>query len=96
MWVQLELQFDFRKKTKKKIDYNLLVEELRKGPLTFTQIQAIAGIKRADVAQVITTLSLHYPIYEVRRGLYKLSTAEDYGDGINHQAAALKEFYEND
>lgn len=93
MWVQLEFQFDFRK-TKKKVDYDLLVEELRKGPLTFTQIQAIAGIKRADVAQTITTLSLHYPIYEVRRGLYKLSTAEDYGDGINHKAAALKGLYD--
>ena len=58
MWKQLEFQFSVReKKTYKKIDYNLLLDELRKGPLTFTQIQAIAGVSRAVVSQVITTLS---------------------------------------
>jgi len=91
-WYQQEFDFDFSipKKKKKKVDYKLIIKELEKGPLTFSQIQALAGVSRAGVSQVITTLSLHYPLYEAARGIYKLYGDDDYGDGINH--AALKEY----
>lgn len=91
-WYQQEFIFDFTipKKKKKKVDYKLIISELKKGPLTFSQIQALAGVSRAGVSQVITTLSLHYPLYEAARGIYKLYGDDDYGDGINH--AALKEY----
>ena len=91
-WYQQEFIFDFSipKKKKKKVDYKLIISELKKGPLTFSQIQALAGVSRAGVSQVITTLSLHYPLYEAARGIYKLYGDDDYGDGINH--AALKEY----
>ncbi len=90
-WYQQEFIFDFSipKKKKKKVDYKLIISELQKGPLTFSQIQALAGVSRAGVSQVITTLSLHYPLYEAARGIYKLYGDDDYGDGINR--AALKE-----
>jgi len=93
-WYQQEFEFDFSvpKKKRKKVDYKLLIAELKKGPLTFSQIQALAGVSRAGVAQVITTLSLHYPVYEVTWGIYKLYGDDDYGDGINH--AALKDYYD--
>lgn len=91
-WYQQEFIFDFSipKKKKKKVDYKLIISELKKGPLTFSQIQALAGVSRAGVSQVITTLSLHYPLYEAARGIYKLYGDDDYGDGINR--AALKEY----
>lgn len=91
-WYQQEFEFDFTipKKKKKKVDYKLIISELKKGPLTFSQIQALAGVSRAGVSQVITTLSLHYPLYEAARGIYKLYGDDDYGDGINR--AALKEY----
>ena len=91
-WYQQEFEFDFPapKKKKKKVDYKLIIKELEKGPLTFSQIQALAGVSRAGVSQVITTLSLHYPLYEWARGIYKLYGDDDYGDGINR--AALKEY----
>ena len=91
-WYQQEFEFDFSipKKKKKKVDYKLIISELKKGPLTFSQIQALAGVSRAGVSQVITTLSLHYPLYEAARGIYKLYGDDDYGDGINR--AALKEY----
>ena len=91
-WYQQEFNFDFSipKKKKKKVDYKLIISELKKGPLTFSQIQALAGVSRAGVSQVITTLSLHYPLYEAARGIYKLYGDDDYGDGINR--AALKEY----
>ena len=90
-WYQQEFEFDFSvpKKKKKKVDYKLIIRELEKGPLSFSQIQALAGVNRAGVSQVITTLSLHYPLYEWARGIYKLYGDDDYGDGINR--AALKE-----
>lgn len=74
MWVQGE--FDFS--TRKIVDYNYLYSLLLKGPLTFAEIMAITGIKKEGVSQVITTLSLHYPIWEVKRGVYKLLTEEDF------------------
>ena len=89
-WYQQEFIFDFTIPKKKKVDYKLIISELKKGPLTFSQIQALAGVSRAGVSQVITTLSLHYPLYEAARGVYKLYGDDDYGDGINH--AALKEY----
>ena len=91
-WYQQEFDFDFSvpKTKKKKVDYKLIINELEKGPLSFTQIQALAGVNRAGVSQVITTLSLHYPIYEAARGMYKLYGNDDYGDGINHEA--LREY----
>lgn len=91
-WYQQEFEFEFSapKKKKKKVDYKLIIKELEKGPLTFSQIQALAGVSRAGVSQVITTLSLHYPLYEWARGIYKLYGDDDYGDGINR--AALKEY----
>lgn len=87
-WYQQEFDFSFeaeKKPRKKKVDYNLIFAELQKHPLTFSQIEALSGVSHNGVAQVITTLSLHYPVYEVSRGLYKLYDEDDYGDGINHE-----------
>ena len=91
-WYQQEFDFDFReeKPRKNKVDYELLYEELKKAPLTFSQIRALSGVPHSGVAQIITTLSLHYPVYEAGRGVYKLYGDDDYGDGINH--AALKNY----
>jgi hypothetical protein len=91
-WYQQEFEFEFPAPIikKKKVDYKLIYSELKKGPLSFSQIQALAGVNRAGVSQVITTLSLHYPVYEAARGMYKLYGNDDYGDGINH--AALREY----
>ena len=94
-WYQQEFIFDFSipKKKKKKVDYKLLITELKKGPLTFSQIQALAGVSRAGVSQVITTLSLRCPLYEAARGIYKLYGDDDYGDGINHEV--MKEYFDD-
>lgn len=87
-WVQQEFVFDFTvpPKKKKKVDYEKLYAALKEGPVSFSQIEAISGVSHACVSQVITTLSLRYPIYECSRGMYKLYGDDDYGDGINHAA----------
>lgn len=94
-WYQQEFVFEFTPIQKpapkrKKVDYEVIYKELCKGPLSFSQIEAMTGVAHNGVAQVITTLSLHYPVYEVSRGIYKLLGEDDYGDGINH--AALREY----
>lgn len=94
-WYQQEFQFEFSEpdkvpKKRRKTDYGAIVSALKKGPLSFTQIEQLAGCPRSGTYQVITTLSLHYPIFEVKRGVYKFAGDDDYGDGINHEA--LKEY----
>lgn len=93
-WYQQEFDFEFTPvkiaPKRKKVDYKALYKELCKGPLSFAQIEALSGVPHNGVAQVITTLSLHYPVYEVSRGIYKLYGDDDYGDGINRDA--LREY----
>lgn len=73
-----------RKRERIFVDYDALYERLKRGPIRFSEIKNMTGVKHSGVAQVITTLSLKYPIYEVDRGVYKLYGAEEYGDGIKH------------
>lgn len=92
MWYQPEL-FDWErpdaflpvKRKKKPVDYEAIYKLFLKGPVSFKEIEQFTGVSHNAVAQVITTLSLRYPIYEVegKRGLYKLYGDDDYGDGIN-------------
>jgi len=93
-WVQQSFNFEWTvepkpaepKRKNKKVDYELLYRSLLQGPLTFSQIGQVAGVEnRSSISQVITTLSLKYPVYEAQRGIYKLYGDDDYGDGINHK-----------
>ena len=80
-WVQLEFDFTVKKKrgTKnRQIDYEAIYREFLKGPLTFAQIEQLSGVSHSGVAQVITTLSLRYPVWSPKRGVYKLTEKGDY------------------
>lgn len=100
-WVQGEL-FDFadpecfikptERKKKHQVDYQAIYEELKKGPLSFSDIYKLSGAPYYCVNQVITTLSLRYPIYECGRGMFKLYGDDDYGDGINHSAINMEDY----
>lgn len=59
-------------------DYEKIYEELKKGPLTFREIEELSGVPHNAVAQVITTLTLRYPIWSPKRGVYKLLEYSDY------------------
>ena len=94
-WEQQSFNFEWTedpkpaepKKKYKRTDYELLYKSLLQGPLSFSQIGQIAGIdNRSSISQIITTLSLKFPVYEAQRGIYKLYGDDDYGDGINHSA----------
>lgn len=92
MWTQPEL-FDWddpdvfikpqKKRVKRVIDYDALYKMFLAGPVRFRDIELATGIRHNEIAQVITTLSLRYPIYELKRGVYKLYGDEEYGTGIN-------------
>ena len=64
------------------VDYDMLYKMLLAGPVTFKMIEEATGVSHNGVAQVITTLSLRYPVWSPKRGIYKLCEASDYGDGI--------------
>lgn len=53
-------------------DYEMLYERLKEGPLTFNEIEKLTCVAHSGVAQVITTLSLRYPIWSPKRGVYTL------------------------
>lgn len=84
-WYQQEFNFTFdpivqpvKKRERKKIDYEELYKLFLKGPVTFREIEEATGVAHNGVAQVITTLSLMYPIWSPKRGVYKLYDEEDY------------------
>lgn len=90
MWTQPELfnwndpdVFIKPKRKKRVIDYDALYQLFLQGPVRFSDIEQVTGMKHNAIAQVITSLSLRYPIYELKRGVYKLYGDDDYGDGIN-------------
>lgn len=60
------------KKIRRSIDYEALYSMLEAGPITSTDIEAATGASRRNVTQIITTLSLRYPVYSPRRGEYAL------------------------
>lgn len=72
----------FKWNKKKVIDYEKIYQLFLKGPVTFKQIQEAVNVSYNEVAQVITTLTFKYPIYELKHGVYKLYGDDDYGDGI--------------
>lgn len=76
-----------RKRTRVPVDYDSLYKLFLAGPVRFRDIEEASGVSHNAVAQVITTLSLRYPIYEVKRGVYKLYGDEEYGDGIKKHIA---------
>lgn len=67
-------------KTKKRQspDYEMLHERLLEGPVTFREIEKLTGVAHSGVAQIITTLSLRYPLWSPKRGIYKLIEESDY------------------
>lgn len=72
------------KRQRKYIDYDQLYKLLLEGPLTFRQIEEITGVSHCGVAQVITTLTLKYPVWSPKRGVYKLCEDTDY-NGIKRR-----------
>jgi hypothetical protein len=79
-WRQLEFDFSFCRSRKKRqpVDYDMLYQRLLQGPLTFADIEKLTGVPHCSVAQIITTLSLNYPLWSPKRGVYKLISDEDY------------------
>lgn len=80
-YVQLEFDFDAPQKKKGKrtiIDYGLLYERLKQGPVTFKEIQTLTGVSKTSVMAIIDVLSVKYPVWEPDRGIYKLLEDSDY------------------
>ena len=79
MWVQLEFDFTSSPGNKrKKVDYEALYEILKQRPITFSELMQLTGLNKHGVSQVITTLTLKYPVWSPAKGVYKLCTESDY------------------
>ena len=59
------------KKERQKIDYDFLYSEIkRRGTITTAELQRLTGTSRSGVQNVITILSIDYPIWQPSRGVY--------------------------
>ena len=67
-----------QKKKKLVVDYDYLYQKLLEGPLRSKDIEEITGVSHSGVFQIITTLSINYPIWSPSRGVYKLIEDSDY------------------
>lgn len=54
------------------VDYDFLYARIKEGPLTFRDIQELTGVSKAGVSQIITTMSLRFPVWSPKRGVYQL------------------------
>ena len=57
---------------RKYVDYDRLYELLKAGPVSFERIREETGLDKKGAYQVVTTLSLKYPVYSPCRGIYTL------------------------
>jgi hypothetical protein len=57
---------------KEKYDLEPIVALLKHQPITYDIIKELTGLNDRDVAQIITSLSLEYPLWNPARGIYEL------------------------
>lgn len=65
-------------KTRKKVDYEELYNILKREPLNYAKIRAATGATNVKIQRIINALSLRYPLYQIRKGVYGL--LKDEGD----------------
>lgn len=73
-------------KSRRQVDYDVVYRRLREGAVTVAELQELTGVKGGGISQVITTMSLRFPVWSPRRGVYKLldgdeQTEEEFDDG---------------
>jgi hypothetical protein len=55
-----------------RVDYEKLYELLKKEPLTYAKIREATGAPNSAIMNIIDTLTLRYPLYCPRKGVYAL------------------------
>jgi hypothetical protein len=66
-----------KKHTRDAVDYEAIYHLMLTGPVTFGTIKKLTGMNSSGASQVITTLSLMYPVWSPARGIYKLIGKDD-------------------
>jgi hypothetical protein len=60
-----------RRKTKS-VEYGELYNILLREPLDRAKIREVTGVSNSGIMQIIDTLTLRYPLYQIRKGVYGL------------------------
>lgn len=73
-WKQLEFDFNpTKRKPRKIVNYEALAEYVRQaGEVTFAELADVTESNAGSTAQIIDTLSLRYPLWSPRRGVYRM------------------------
>ena len=73
-WIgeRIQLFDNYIERKRKYVDYDYLYALLKQGPVSFNKIKSVTGLDKKGAYQVVTTLSLKYPVYSPERGMYAL------------------------
>jgi hypothetical protein len=61
-----------KRRKKRGVDYGELYNILLSEPLDYAKIRAVTGVRNSGIMQIIDTLTLRYPLYQIRKGVYGL------------------------
>jgi hypothetical protein len=70
-----------KRRKSKHVDYGALYDMLCGGPLNYAKIREVTGVSNSGIMQIIDGLSLRYPLYQIRKGVYGLLKDDDDDDG---------------
>jgi hypothetical protein len=68
------------RRKKRHIDYEKLYNILLSEPLDYAKIRGVTGVANSGINQVIDSLSLRYPLYQIRNGVYGILKDGDEGE----------------
>jgi hypothetical protein len=68
-----------RRRKKRRVDYEKLYNILLSKPLDYAAIREVTGVPNSGIGAIIDTLTVRYPLYQIRKGVYGL--LKDEGDG---------------
>jgi hypothetical protein len=57
---------------KRSVSYDELYNILLSKPLDYATIRKVTGVPNSGIMAIIDTLSIRYPLYQIRKGVYGL------------------------
>jgi hypothetical protein len=75
-----------RRRKKRWVDYEKLYNILLSEPLDYAKIRAVTGVPNSGIGQIIDVLTVRYPLYQIRKGVYGLlKNSEEEDDETSNE-----------
>jgi hypothetical protein len=77
-----------KRRKKKTVQYGKLYNILLREPLDYAKIRAVTGVSNSGIMQIIDTLTLRYPLYQISKGVYGLLKDDDDDEKTGEEGRA--------